>query len=361
MKEQILDFIGNVKSDKRIFSFDEAATKNAIILRCLSLLGWDVFNVDEVYPEYSVGGDRVDYSLRISNADKVFLEVKRVREDLENHQEQLLNYSFKQGIKLAVLTNGVTWWFYLPLLEGDWEQRKFYIIDVFQQEAEDIASRFLDFLAKEHITSGKAFDNAEAVYKSQWRQKVLQETLPKAWNRIISEPDEYLVELINEVTEDICGYRTDDDMIGRFLSRHRERLLLPAAPPAEVILLSFPETPPPTLGSISEDYTGKKISSFYFRGTKYEVQFWYELLLKLCSIINTAHANEFDGVLELRGPRRVYFTHDEGQLMTPKKIPNTSIFVETHWPANMTVRICRRLLVLFGYSDDDLKIELRVD
>ena len=37
---------------------------------------------------------------------KVFLEVKKIGEDLESYQGQLLMYAFEEGVKLAVLTNG---------------------------------------------------------------------------------------------------------------------------------------------------------------------------------------------------------------------------------------------------------------
>ena len=127
-----------------------------------------------------------------------------------------------------ILTNGVTWWFYLPLHEGNWEQRKFYSIDIYQQRAEDITSKFTAFLSKENIASGRALDNAEAVYKSQQRQKILQATLPKAWNMIISEPDGLLMDLINETSESICGYRADDNTIKRFLSRYKDQLTISA-------------------------------------------------------------------------------------------------------------------------------------
>jgi hypothetical protein len=102
--------VESLKNDRRIVSFDEAATKQAIVLRILSMLGWDTFNVDEVTPEYSISGKKVDYSLRVNNANKTFIEVKKTSEDLENYhnQEQLLGYSFQEGVKLAVLTNGIS-------------------------------------------------------------------------------------------------------------------------------------------------------------------------------------------------------------------------------------------------------------
>ena len=72
MKERLLSFIENIRADKRINSFDEAATKQGIILPLLSTLGWNIFNIDEVKPEQEAGEGNVDYSLRLNNANKVF-------------------------------------------------------------------------------------------------------------------------------------------------------------------------------------------------------------------------------------------------------------------------------------------------
>lgn len=160
----------------------------------------------------------MDYALRYRDSSKVFIEVKKPGEDLEKHQEQLLNYSFQQGVKLATLTNGITWWFYLPLNEGSWEQRKFYTIEIYEQEYEEISQKFIDFLSKESVTSGKAIENAENVYKSRQKQSSIKETLPKAWTKIIEGPDEILLELISETTEKLCGYKPDAQTVENFIS-----------------------------------------------------------------------------------------------------------------------------------------------
>jgi len=57
----------------------------------------------------------------LGSQNKAFIEVEQTGTDLEQHQEQLLNYSFQEGVKLASLTNGVAWRFYLPLHEGSGE------------------------------------------------------------------------------------------------------------------------------------------------------------------------------------------------------------------------------------------------
>ena len=80
--------------------------------------------------------------------------------------------------------------------------------------------------------------------------------------------------------------------------------------------------------------------------------------------MNTAHGNDFDRVLnthELRGSKRMYFARDRSQLKQPKEISNTGIFVEANLSAVLMTRVASRLIALFGYSDDDLKIELKVE
>lgn len=359
MKEQLLSFIENIRADKRVNSFDEAAGKQGVILPLLSKLGWDVFNIDEVKPEQEAGGGNVDYALRLNNSNKVFIEVKRPSEDLENHQEQLLDYSFKKGVRLAILTNGLTWWFYLPLYEGSWHERKFYTIDMRQQVPDDVATKFIDFLSKENIHNGKAIQNAENIYKGQQKQNVLRETLHKAWNKIVSEPDELLIDLINDTTEKLCGYKADSELIGQFLSTNKSHFLLtdvqPSKPPVKVVKkktsLIKPEAP--------EDYTGKSITGFSFKNKRYEVRFWWNLLVELSSIIYSLHKNEFEGkALELRGKwGKPYFSNNKKEISNPAKISNSNIFVETHGNANTLVKRCHKLLALFGYSQGDLRIE----
>jgi hypothetical protein len=216
MIQKLNDLISRIPSYKNK-NLDETTTKQVIILPLLNFLGWDIFNPEEVKAEFLVTGGKVDYSLRIHNMNKVFMEVKRVGTELENHQNQLLNYSFKHGVKLAILTNGITWWFYLPLTEGSWEQRKFYAIDILQQEVIDITDKFESFLSRSNVESGESVEIADKLIKGKHKEKTIKENLPKAWKRIISLQDKLLVDLLAETTEKICGFRPDVEHVEFFL------------------------------------------------------------------------------------------------------------------------------------------------
>ncbi len=358
MSEELFGLIKELKNNSRLTSFTEEATKQAVVLRILKALGWNPFDIDEVCPEYSVGSKRVDYALRYKGKNKVFIEVKKIDEDLEKHQEQLLNYSFQEGVKLAVLTNGISWWFYLPLREGSWEQRKFYTIEIYDQDSEDVVKKFKDFLSKENVISNKAIENAENIYKSNQKQNLIRETLPKAWKKIMEEPDEILVDLLSETTERLCGYKPDNETVEKFLlniniesaTKPKKEAIQPTQLSTNRVFTSLMDT---------ENYTGKSITAFTLNGIKYGVNSWKEMLIKITNLMLSTHREQFDKVLNLTGRKRPYFTKNPNKLRHPERINNTDIYVETHLNSNRIVKLSKDIIELFGYKRDQLHIEVR--
>jgi len=83
MQEAIKALIEELRNNSQIYQFDEATTKQAIILRLLNILGWNVFDINEAKPEYSMTGKRVNYALLINGQVKAFIEVKKISQDLE--------------------------------------------------------------------------------------------------------------------------------------------------------------------------------------------------------------------------------------------------------------------------------------
>ncbi len=220
MSETITEAVEQIKNTLSLSGLDESATKQGVVLRLLSLAGWNAFDVSEVVPEYTVGNRRVDYALMPGSSNSVFIEVKRPGENLENHQQQLLEYCFQEGVKLAVLTNGRTWWLYLPLQVGSWDHRRFLTIDLEAQEPHIVEQRFMEYLSQEKVTSGRAVSDAEDLVKSQQREEITSKAIVEAWKQIIETPDEILVDLISETTERISGFKPDPELVEKFLSSH---------------------------------------------------------------------------------------------------------------------------------------------
>ena len=307
MVQRIAEYLAEIKNTLAQRDLDESATKRGVVLRLLSLAGWDVFNVSEVTPEYTVGGGRVDYALKPDSPNAVFIEVKRNGENLEGHQQQLLEYCFQQGVKLAALTNGRTWWLYLPLQTGSWEQRRFLTIDVEAQEPEVVEQRFIDHLSEEKVTNGEAISNAEDLVRSRLRTEITGKAIIEAWKQIVETPDEILVDLVGETAERICGFKPETERIQEFLSGKARNLVTPTPQsegqqkwPAPPITPHKPQPAGPSIQKPQEiDGKNQKPTSFRFQDEYRTVKSWNDILIQLCGILSDLSPHDFDGVLSI--------------------------------------------------------------
>lgn len=358
MSEILEKFINDLRDEKN-FPSDESSVKQYIVLRALSLLDWDIFNLKEVIPEYSIKGKRVDYCLKINDAPKVFIEVKNINEDLSNssHQEQLLDYAFHEGVELAILTNGNTWEFYLPLTKGSWEQRKFFTIDIMQQEVDEVIKNFSDFLLKENTISDRALDTARSYLDIKLKQQLINRNLPKAWNKLISETDEALIDIINDSLESISGVKAKSEKIARFIQQNEAKFIILenetniGQEKRKIMSKEKKET-----GYTRTGYTNKRIISFDFNDKIYHVGSWVAFLIKISELIYNSNKSEFNKIEALRGRKRKYFSTNKNEVVQPGKIGDTGYYVDTNLSANMIVKLVNRVLALFGYDKDALKI-----
>ncbi|MFN8295500.1 MAG: DUF4357 domain-containing protein [Chitinophagales bacterium] len=210
--------LDNIRLDKDgLLNSSEESIKTSIILRILQKLGWDIFDHKELKAEYTNGRGRVDYALCDRDNLKILIEAKNANENLENHEEQLLKYSFEVGVELAILTNGFTWWFYLPLEKGHWKDRKFLTIDILNQSNEIIIERFQRFLSKENILNGQSEKSAKETYNNSKIKENVKNELPIIWSNLLKKPDDLLIDLLKEEVEKKLGYTFDINLIKDFL------------------------------------------------------------------------------------------------------------------------------------------------
>jgi hypothetical protein len=359
MKEKIVSTINEIRGNRSIIISDEASIKSGVVLRLLSLLGWDPFDVNEVKPEYSVESKRVDFSLRINGTNKVFIEVKRPNENLESHQEQLLGYSFREGVKQAILTNGITWWFYLPLNEGSWEQRRFFTADFLQQDQNAIAETLIDLLSRKNIASGDALKKSEHLYTGRQKRNILRDALPKAWYKILNDPDDLLVELLIETTEKISGFRPEIEDVEKFIIDIQRSIVAEpekSSPPIKQGTVTVPKPKP--LSYPEGSYINRRINSFQLLGKTYNQRTWKELLVLVSEEMYRRHAPDFSRCLSLRGSKMSYFSQQPNELSQPMQIAGSNFFVETKLNSNSIVRRSRELMGLFGYRENDLQVSV---
>ncbi|HED04957.1 MAG TPA: restriction endonuclease [Candidatus Fraserbacteria bacterium] len=115
----------------------EEATKNALIMPFIQVLGYDVFNPREVVPEFvaDVGtkkGEKVDYAIMQNGEIIILIECKQANSNLNDANiSQLYRYFTVTKARIAILTNGVNYRFFSDLEEPNkMDQRPFLELDM---------------------------------------------------------------------------------------------------------------------------------------------------------------------------------------------------------------------------------------
>lgn len=343
----------------------EQATREMAVNPVIDALGWDTFNPDEVDREYSVHGGRVDYCLRTRSRNLVLIEVKRAGTDLDDHEEQLLRYAFDEGVPLAALTDGLIWWLYLPRAEGRWQQRRFYRVDLHEEDPADTAAALYRFLNHDGVLNGKALQEAQREFDSQERDRRLRSALQEAWNRVLKDPKSLLRDLLSETVHDIADSVPDDEMIDEFLAAisgngNEDSEPIPAAREGMLPLVRRERA---NLGRASLPASkrrgGSRPTAFLLDGQRHEVGNWRHLLVQLCEQLATEHGPEFaDRVSRVRGRKRLYFSSATEDLREAIPIPGLTLYVEGNVSARQAERMARMTLREIRGSDDGFEIEI---
>lgn len=116
----------------------EEATKNAFVMPFISLvLGYDVFNPNEVVPEFTadVGtkkGEKIDYAIVKDDEVQILIECKHIGAPLNiKHASQLFRYFAVANARIAILTNGDEYQFFTDLdAPNRMDEKPFLVIQV---------------------------------------------------------------------------------------------------------------------------------------------------------------------------------------------------------------------------------------
>lgn len=124
LTERLKSLANNIdKQNGKILT--EEATKNAFVMPFIKSLGYDVFNPDEVVPEFTADhgikrGEKVDYAIMMNGDPVILIECKCFGEDLNKKApSQLYRYYSVTKAKIGIVTDGRNYHFYTDLEESN--------------------------------------------------------------------------------------------------------------------------------------------------------------------------------------------------------------------------------------------------
>lgn len=149
-----MDFIDHLRvlsariTNTRNIIQTEEATKNAMVMPFIQILGYNVFDPLEVTPELvaDIGtkkGEKVDYAILKDGKPIILFECKKAGADLHiNHAGQLFRYFHVTSARFGVLTNGLIYRFFTDLEQPNKMDEKpffeFNILDFKDRDVEEL-------------------------------------------------------------------------------------------------------------------------------------------------------------------------------------------------------------------------------
>ncbi|MCX6236977.1 MAG: type I restriction endonuclease [Bacteroidia bacterium] len=163
-------------------TYTEEGTKNAFVMPFLMALGYDVFNPNEVVPEFisDIGlkkGEKIDYAIFLNGQCTILIECKHWSHDLNLYDGQLLRYFHVSKAKFGILTNGIIYRFYSDLVDPNKMDEKpfleFNIAEIKDNQIEELKKFHKSYFDAESIVNTAS----ELKYTNELKQILQQELI----------------------------------------------------------------------------------------------------------------------------------------------------------------------------------------
>ncbi|HHS49483.1 MAG TPA: hypothetical protein ENM99_06605 [Desulfurella acetivorans] len=345
IKEVLGPVVEKIKKFRSLYEQNEMAVRDQIVNPILKNLGWDPENPEEVQPNVSTEEGVPDYSLLKNGKKILFVEAKKLGIDIEQKEiiRQLAKYSFSEGTKYGVLTNGAVWILIRSFEEGtNLTERIVWKTDLENEELPAVI-RKITTISKTNI------EHIEVLVK-----KV--QILDEIWRSLLEEPEEMIKGLMPVVKSFISqgypDYQFEDTEIEDLL---KERI-------KEIISGQFEDGTRSETAIEPIPWRGESPRKMKLKGEVFEVRYSYEILVNTANwLIKNDKLKPSDCPLGIgRGKR--YLINKEpkhkygNDFRAPKRLSN-GLWIETHGNTASLINYTKRLLEKFGVSSNILTIE----
>ena len=345
LSEALAPIVEKIKKFRSLYEQNEMAVRDQIVNPILRNLGWNPENPEEVQPNVSTEEGVPDYSLIKDGKKILFIEAKKLSVDIEQKEviRQLAKYSFSEGTKYGVLTNGAVWVLIRSFEEGTTLTERIVWKTDLENEELPAVIRKITTVSKTNI------DHIELLVKKG-------QILDEIWQSLLEEPEEMIKGLMpvvkSIITQGYPEYHFEDTEIEDLL---RERV-------KEIILGPSEEETPSDTPIEPISLRGESPRKMKLKGDVFELHNSFEILVNTANwLIKNGRLRPSDCPVGIgRGKRNLINKEPKhkygGDFRAPKKLSN-GLWIETHYSTAGCINYAKRLLEKFGVSPDILMIE----
>jgi len=346
LTETLALILERTKRFRSLYEQNEMAVRDQLVNPVLRATGWNPEDPDEVQPNVYTEEGVPDYSLIKDGKRLLFVEAKKLSVDVEQREimRQLARYSFAEGTKYGLLTNGVVWILVRSFEEGTKLSERIVWKTDLENEQTTAVCRKIMTIAKNNV------EQIELLVK---RVQILSEV----WQSLLDEPEEVVRGLMPVVksllTQGYPDVQFEDADVEEML---RERI-------RDVFLGTTDVTSDGEVTELDVEGSrgGGKPRKMKLAGEVFELRNSWEILSNTANwLIRRGKLKPSDCPVGIGHKRNLVNTqpkHKYGDdFRAPKKLPN-GLWLETHYSTAGCINCAKRLLERFGFSPDSLGIE----
>ncbi|MCT9826993.1 type I restriction endonuclease [Pseudomonas veronii] len=244
----------------------EEATKNAFVMPFINtVLGYDVFDPQEVMPEFvcDVGtkkGEKIDYAIMKDGEVQILIECKKIGESLSiNHASQLFRYFHVTSARISILTNGQVYRFFTDLdAPNKMDEKPFLELDLLDID---------EYSVPELIKLTKSAFDVDSIINAAGELKYVSQ-LKKLIGAQVSKPEDDFVKFFaSRVYEGVITQKVREQFyeltrkaLAQFLNDQiNDRLKSAMSGTIQPIMTSMPVTNSANADTQDRDESGDKI------------------------------------------------------------------------------------------------------
>ena len=303
----------------------------------------------------------MDIALQDQGHTVAHIEAKAPGHDLGRYAKQAVGYGFDEGVDICALTTGLEWQLYLPRANRPHKERLFATLRLENDRVDELAEDLETFLGKENLVSGRSERRAKEVLEARRQAHRLNTKLPEIWQGMVEGPDEKLVELFIERAYEELNLRPTAEQVKAVLRGSKVPTVAPREPAAPDVPQGGRPKPADSKPKRRSPRRGARIVAYELWGDRHAVSTWKGLLVGVAEALYLRHGQSFDRVLDLHGRKNPYASRNEDDVVAPKAVGSSGIYMHTNLSSAMIKSRANELLELFGHPAEDLSIETQTN